>query len=484
MDFTTTAGLASATVALYTALFHGSIFVMRRSDREHLWFAVMALAVAGFALSGPAFYATRTARDGALHQGIQIAFFAGVMVSFVKFSLAYMKLERPLLVRMAVIFAPLYAGFALFTPWFFNGTAIVHPAGRFGPAFTESEISGYGSSAIMCLIGFFLYVIALYVQNLSRPDLSVKPVLGVLAVWFVFGVSDCAVVSSLYDAPYLLPFGYLGMVIVISRVLVSRLVQSMDEAQHWAANLHHLVEERTAELRQKDLQLAQGEKMAAIGTLAAGIAHEINNPMAFVTSNLNRLAELWGKPDQATDVEEIMAECREGTARVRDIVSNLLQVTRQSEGRIEPVDLCRVVRQVLPILQQEARFRATLRTDLSPVPHVTGDANLLGQVVLNLALNALQAIQEGAPLDNEVVVSTTLEGSSVLLRVRDTGSGISQEAMPKIFDPFFTTKESGKGTGLGLAISHRIVTQHRGTIHVESGASGSLFTVALPFASG
>jgi signal transduction histidine kinase len=273
-------------------------------------------------------------------------------------------------------------------------------------------------------------------------------------------------------------------VVVISGVLVGRLVQSMDDAEHLASNLHQLVEERTAELRQKDLQLAQGEKMAAIGTLAAGIAHEINNPMAFVTSNLNRLAELWRKPEQASDVEEIMAECREGTARIRDIVSNLLQVTRQSEGRIEPVDLCRVVRQVLPILQQEARFRAQLRTQLAPVPPVTGDAGLLGQVVLNLALNALHAIQEGAPLDNEVVVSTALEAGRVLLRVRDTGSGIAPEAIPKIFDPFFTTKESGKGTGLGLAISYRIVSQHRGTIHVESGECGSLFTVSLPLASG
>ena len=484
MDFATTAGLATAIVALYTALFHGSIFVMRRSADEHFWFAVMAFAVAGFALSGPAFYGTQTASEGASYQGLQIAFFAAVMVSFTKFSLAYMNLERPLLVRMAAIFAPLYVMFALFTPWFFSGTPVVHHAGRFSRAFTESQISVYGNLAIVCLIGFFLYVIALYVQNLSRPDLSVKPVLAVLILWLSVGFSDCAVVAGLYDAPYLLTFGYLGIVIVISGVLVGRLVQSMDEAEHLASNLHQLVEERTAELRQKDLQLAQGEKMAAIGTLAAGIAHEINNPMAFVTSNLNRLAELWRKPEQASDVEEIMAECREGTARVRDIVSNLLQVTRQSEGRIERVDLCRVVSQVLPILQQEARFRAQLRAELAPVPPVTGDAGLLGQVVLNLALNALHAIPEGAPSDNEVVVSTALEAGRVLLRVRDTGSGIAPEAMPKIFDPFFTTKESGKGTGLGLAISDRIVSQHRGTIHVESGERGSLFTVSLPLASG
>jgi len=480
MDFATLAGVATAIVALYTALFHGSIFAMRRSAEEHLWFAGMALSVACFALSGPSFYATRTASQGALHQGLQVTSFAGMMVCFTKFSLAYLQLERPLLVRMAVVFTPLYAAFALFTPWFFTGTPIVHHAGRFGRAFTESQISVSGAVAITCLIGFFLYVIALYIQNRSRRELSVKPMLVTLGLWLGVGLSDCAVVSGLYDAPYLLPFGFLGMVVVISRVLVGRLVQSMDEAEHLAANLHELVEERTAELRQKDLQLAHGEKMAAIGTLAAGIAHEINNPMAFVTSNLNRLAELWNKPELAGDVEEIMAECREGTARIRDIVSNLLRVTHQSEGCIEPVDLCRVVSEVLPVLRQEARFRAQLRAELAPVPPVTGNANLLGQVVLNLALNALHAIQEGAPSSNEVVVSTALEEGRVLLRVRDTGSGIAPEAMPRIFDPFFTTKESGKGTGLGLAISSRIVTQHRGTIHVESGEGGSVFTVALP----
>ena len=142
------------------------------------------------------------------------------------------------------------------------------------------------------------------------------------------------------------------------------------------------------------------------------------------------------------------------------------------------------MRQVLPILQQEARFRAQLRAELAAVPRVTGEAGLLGQVVLNLVLNALQAIEEGAPLDNEVVVSTALEAGRVLLCVRDTGKGIAPESMPKIFDPFFTTKESGKGTGLGLAISYQIVSQHRGTIHAESGPRGSLFTVALPPAPG
>jgi signal transduction histidine kinase len=135
------------------------------------------------------------------------------------------------------------------------------------------------------------------------------------------------------------------------------------------------------------------------------------------------------------------------------------------------------------VLKQEAQFRAQLRAELAPVPPVTGDAGLLGQVVLNLTLNALHAIHEGAPWANEVVVSTALEAGRVVLRVRDTGSGIAPEAMPKIFDPFFTTKESGKGTGLGLAISHRIVSQHRGTIHVASDEGGSLFTVALPAAS-
>jgi signal transduction histidine kinase len=482
MDLVTVAGLGTPIVALYTALFHGSIFVLRRTAREHLWFAAMAFAIAGYALSGPAFYATRTASEGAFHQGLQIAFGAAVMVSFVNFSLAYMKLERPLLVRMSAIFTPVYAALALFTPWFFSSTAIVHHVG--GLEFTESQLSLYGGLGVTCVIGFFLYVMALYVQNLSRPDLAVKPVFATLIVWFAVGLSDCAVAAALYDAPYLLPFGYLGIVIVTSGVLVGRLVQAMDKAEHLAANLHELVEERTAELRQKDLQLAQGEKMAAIGTLAAGIAHEINNPMAFVTSNLNRLAELWQKPDQAADVEEIMAECREGTARIRNIVSNLLQVTRRSEGRIECVDLCQVVRQVLPILQQEARFRAQLRAELAAVPPVTGEAGLLGQVVLNLVLNALQAIEEGAPLDNEVVVSTALEAGRVLLRVRDTGTGIAPESIPKIFDPFFTTKESGKGTGLGLAISYQIVSQHRGTIHAESGPRGSLFTVALPPAPG
>jgi signal transduction histidine kinase len=343
-------------------------------------------------------------------------------------------------------------------------------------------MSPLGAFASAGLVAFFLYWVAPYGRSRHRTDPAVRPLLAPCFLWLSFGVNDFLVSLGLYEAPYLLVYGYLALVVGISLVLVRRFVDTMDEVERLAGNLHVLVEARSAELRQKDLQLAQGEKMAAIGTLAAGIAHEINNPMAFVTSNLNRLEELWLKPEDAEDVEAILAECREGTARVRAIVSNLLQVARRGEGRSERVDLCGVVRSVLPIVQHEARFRAELRAELSPVSAVTGDAGLLGQVVLNLVLNALQSIVEGAPSRNRVVISTCEAGGLVQLRVEDTGSGIPSDVLPKIFDPFFTTKESGRGTGLGLAISYQIVSQHGGRIDVESSRSGSRFTVELPAA--
>jgi signal transduction histidine kinase len=473
-------GLVTPIVALYTGLFHASIWWRRRSQREHMWFALMAFGVTGFAAFAPEMWVPQSVAEGRVLQSIQLSFAGLLLLGFARFTVFYLSLHRPLALRLTTGFAIVFGlgGFA--GQIYFADAEVVRRFPFMGLDYIEAQMSPLGAIASGGLVGLFLYWVAPYARSRHRNDPAVRPLLAPSFLWLSFGINDFLVSLGLYDAPYLLVYGYVALVVGISVVLVRRFVDTMDEVERLAGNLHGLVEARTAELRQKDLQLAQGEKMAAIGTLAAGIAHEINNPMAFVTSNLNRLEELWTKPDDAEDVEAILAECREGTARVRAIVSNLLQVARRGEGRSERVDLCSVVRTVLPIVQHEARYRAELRAELAPVPTVTGDAGLLGQVVLNLVLNALQAIGEGAPSRNRVVISTRDAGGSVQLRVEDTGCGIPADVLPKIFDPFFTTKESGKGTGLGLAISYQIVSQHGGRIDVESTRTGSRFTVELP----
>jgi PAS domain S-box-containing protein len=242
------------------------------------------------------------------------------------------------------------------------------------------------------------------------------------------------------------------------------------------------------------LQLA--DRLAAVGTLAAGVAHEINNPLAYVNSNvsfaLDRLDEvsrtavavaepLAGAVDEA---RRALRDAAVGGARVERIVRDLRMLSRSREDPARPVDVARALETALDLARTDLRQRARVLRDVAAVPPVLGDESRVSQVFVNLLVNAAQAIPDGKPDDNEVEVRLGVEDGRVVLRVRDTGCGIPPENLKRIFDPFFTTKPVGVGTGLGLAISHRIVTALGGDITVESApGSGSTFRVSLPAAS-
>jgi signal transduction histidine kinase len=225
--------------------------------------------------------------------------------------------------------------------------------------------------------------------------------------------------------------------------------------------------------------------MATIGTLAAGVAHEINTPIAFVGSNLGRLRELRGTGAgdvRNGDAHEILADCREGVDRISAIVSDLLDLARRDETVVKSVELDYIIESALPMVRAEARDRAELVSQLGEVPRVIGDERQLGQIVINLVMNALQSIAPGRPGENRVTVTTRRVGDRVELRVCDTGPGIPDDVRPHIFDPFFTTKAS-EGTGLGLAVTQQLVGRHRGQITIESSENGTTAIVSLPVES-
>ncbi len=241
------------------------------------------------------------------------------------------------------------------------------------------------------------------------------------------------------------------------------------------------------------LMLAQ--RMASVGTLAAGVAHEINNPLAYLTANLAfareeladvspagsrgiepRLAEAMGSAQAA------LAEAQQGADRVRSIVRDLKTFSRVDSAESVEVDIRQVLESTLNLATTEIRHRARLVKQLGEVPTVVGNESRLGQVFLNLLVNAAQAIPAGAPERHEIrVVTRVADTGRVFVEVSDTGAGIAQEHLPRLFDPFFTTKEPGVGTGLGLSICHSIVTALGGEIHVTSEpGKGSAFQVLLP----
>jgi signal transduction histidine kinase/ActR/RegA family two-component response regulator len=229
-------------------------------------------------------------------------------------------------------------------------------------------------------------------------------------------------------------------------------------------------------------QLARSEHMASLGLMAAGVAHEINNPLSYILSNLSFAAE------RAIDHESRLAlrEALEGAGRVRDIVRDLKTLSRmESEEDLKAVDVRNAVDAALKLSFDDVRHRARVQRHFSEVPRVLGNETRLVQVMLNLVTNAAQSIAPGSPDDNQITVEVKLaetEGEVEIL-VSDTGIGISEAHLPKVFEPFFTTKPAGEGTGLGLSICHRLIHAMGGRIQVTSEEGrGSRFSVFLSIA--
>jgi len=237
-----------------------------------------------------------------------------------------------------------------------------------------------------------------------------------------------------------------------------------------------------------EAQLRLTETMSTVGTLAAGMAHEINNPLTYVIANLEFLAQRlpqhgpWLGERQAREWVSALTEAREGAARVQRIVKDLKDATRGDQDHYGEVDIEQVLESTLKLAANELQHHAQVVREYSRVPTVSGNASRLGQVFLNLLVNAAHAIREGAAHENEIrLVLRTDARQRVVIEIHDSGHGIPDEHLARLFEPFFTTKDVGEGTGLGLFICHRIVSDLGGTIEVESRiGEGSMFRVVLP----
>jgi signal transduction histidine kinase len=231
-------------------------------------------------------------------------------------------------------------------------------------------------------------------------------------------------------------------------------------------------------------QLIQTDRMATIGTLAAGVAHEINNPLGYVMLNLEvfgrELDELVDAPDARTRVRERLAMLQEGTRHIASIVRDLKNFCRPDSSP-QPIDVREVLESAINMAMTEVAGRARLIRDYSPVRPVLADGARLGQVFLNLLLNAAQALVDDAVAHEIRITLRPEEAKLVRIDITDTGHGIHPANMQRIFEPFFTTKPPGIGTGLGLSISQSIVHGMKGRLTVESEVGrGSTFCVRLP----
>jgi signal transduction histidine kinase len=268
-------------------------------------------------------------------------------------------------------------------------------------------------------------------------------------------------------------------------------------------------------------QMVQSEKMASIGQLAAGVAHEINNPTGYVSSNLKSLSDyqteisqLIGKYQALVeklsngnssnrlddedrkaiehikafeddidisflleDIDELIDDCREGTNRIKKIVLDLKDFAHPGADRLQPMDINRGLESTINVVYNEIKYKATLHKKFGEIPEVKAYPQQLNQVFMNILVNAAQSIEK----KGDIHVETRKSDGFVEIIIRDTGCGIPPENISRIFEPFFTTKDVGKGTGLGMNIAYNIVKKHDGTIDVDSElGQGTCFTIRIP----
>jgi two-component system NtrC family sensor kinase len=300
--------------------------------------------------------------------------------------------------------------------------------------------------------------------------------------------------------------------------IVRRRVQTQLELKHHREHLEHLIAQKTrelvetyADLKNVHNQMLQQEKMASIGQLAAGVAHEINNPAGFIGSNLGSLqkyvnklneglafmeqslkkidnselqAEIKTKKRQLKldfvqeDINDLINESKDGIERIATIVRNLKNFSRTENDKQVATNLQEMLESAINIAWNEIKYKAQIKKEYQALPLITCFPQQLGQVFVNLLVNAAHAI-EGQGV---ITVKTRQENNWAVVEICDTGSGIAEEHLAKLFEPFFTTKEAGKGTGLGLSICHDIIQKHRGLIEVDTTSGiGTSFTIKLPY---
>jgi len=343
-------------------------------------------------------------------------------------------------------------------------------AGRLEKAFTSVRdrvilsFLGLATLGFICIIALTYYII----RAITRP-------IGQMVE------ATQRIAAGQFDQP--VEAGAHGEVALLAEsfnTMLKSLRQMKADLEEWGRTLEAKVRQRSEELVALHGRVAQSERLASLGLLAAGVAHEINNPLGGILS-LTALAleDMPPEDPNREDLQEVVQQAQ----RCRDIVRGLLEFSRQARVSMELADLNRILEETLALVSRQAQFfNVQVIKQLDPqLPPVMADKSEFQQVFINVLVNAAQAMEERGTIT--IVTRGLPEEGSVEVRISDTGHGIPPEKVQRIFDPFFTTKESGHGTGLGLSIAYGIVRRHQGSISVESQVGrGTTFIISLPAA--
>ena len=325
---------------------------------------------------------------------------------------------------------------------------------------------GIASIGFICILGITYYEIGKIMEPVSKMVAATHDIAA--------GRFDQEVQSSPQH-------GEIALLADSFNTMLKSLRQMRADLEEWGRTLEEKVKQRSEELGAMQARVAQSERLASLGMLSAGVAHEINNPLGAILALTALTLEDFKEDDpNRENLEEVVKQ----TQRCRDIVKGLLEFSRHTRVNTELADLNEILQDTLALVSKQAQFlNITVVTNYDPqLPEVMADKSELQQVVMNILINAVQAMQERGAIT--ITTRHNTRDNSVEVLIADTGCGMRPDQIDQIFDPFFTTKESGQGTGLGLSIAYGIITSHHGTISVESEVGkGSTFKIRLPVAS-
>ncbi len=351
-----------------------------------------------------------------------------------------------------------------------------------GFLYRASPPTAGGNLVVAAIMGGLLAVLIRYARAWRRGERQAGPMAASLALLLAMAISDSLVLAGAWQGPYLLDLGFMVPLAVAGWVLGEQVVSDASALEQLRRSLERQVAERGAALERSQASLVRTQKLAAVGQLAAGVAHEVNNPTAVASANLSYLEDrltVDGRPPE--DTLEVVKETRGAVRRIARIVRQLLDTSRLAAAAERPgkpfvvADACRTALATAQPRMGTARVTATLDADLFAV----GDEQGFVQVLANLLVNAAQSGPEGREV--AVTLETSGDAQRVRVRVRDDGAGMDALTLARIFEPFFTTKPFGVGTGLGLAVSRGLLQGMGGDLELTSApGAGTVATATLP----
>jgi signal transduction histidine kinase/ActR/RegA family two-component response regulator len=367
-----------------------------------------------------------------------------------------------------------------------DGKVTHHLVPFLGVTVSDVMPAPFEASIDVLFLAVTLHLFVHYERQRRKGLAHARTYLLVLSVSFVTGLNDALVSGGFYRGPYLIGAGLMFMVLGVGYVMARRFLSYASSLHVLSAQLERTVEQRGKELAEANQALTRAEKLAAVGQLAAGVAHEINNPAAVIKGNLTFLKEeLTGKVDD--EVAVCLDDSISAVGRIARIVRELLSAGRvagRAEAKLEAFSVKEAIEAALTVSEPAlsgVKAEVADRSDRALL--AVGQSDLVTQVVANLVTNAVQAIA-GSGVGGKVEISTERRSDGAVVAVEDDGPGIPEALQAKVFEPFFTTKEVGKGTGLGLAVSIGLMQAQGGNLTLRHSKKGSTrFELVLPMAN-